>query len=92
MTTLFAVLPKHGIALIVECDGVTAHETMQYMRRRLGPSAASELIVHPTDEGAAATIRLRHAGNDYAHGGTPNCKRLQVSELVDGVWTEWSDA
>ena len=74
----------NGRTLVVRCEGrLTAFEVRAFAAQRL-QCEPSALEMVQTD--LEPDVTLRWAGDDYAHGGTPNRRRLQ--ELVDGKWMD----
>jgi hypothetical protein len=41
--------------------------------------------------GIKADVQLRHAGNDFNHGGSLEHRRTQVRRCVKGKWSTWKD-
>lgn len=76
--------------IVVRCESVlTAYEVRQFAAKKLGTDPASVALRLSNIEGSAEpTVEVRWTGDDYAHGGTANGRRMQERASDTGQWVD----
>lgn len=71
-------------ALVIAVEGCTAYEVAQYVRQTLGHT--HDVVVSETGPDAVPSVWLRWEGDDFNHGGTEQCRRMQHRKVVATAW------
>ena len=81
----------HHRRVAVRCVGVlTAFEVRQFAAKKLGvePGSVDAKLTADGVPFGTPVIEVRWTGDDYAHGGTTRCRRLQERPLGTAEWVD----
>lgn len=60
------------------------HEACQYAKAIFQTDAPEWRVSEQEPD-----VMLRFVGDDYDHGGSKNCRRMQVREITNTGWSDW---
>lgn len=80
-------------ALVLVKSLVVEAPTFFYARHGARLVLGTDDLLHgeASEGNVAIDVQLRFEGDDYARGGTPDGKRLQMRRRIGNDWTGWED-